>query len=156
MIIISADESTFGRLEDQIQWYSKKSQENQKYFKRLKVTEIIAAALIPLAAGISVPVFILGCLGVFIVILEGIQSLYQYQHNWITYRSTAEALKHEKYLYLAGAGPYLCVGNAAPLLAERVESLISREHARWVFSRENVIKEKGDTCGTVPEREHKL
>ncbi|MHC6591591.1 DUF4231 domain-containing protein [Arthrobacter sp. C152] len=42
---------------------------------------------------------------------EGAQHLYQFQERWITYRSTAAALKHERYLYLAKAGPYLRAGR---------------------------------------------
>jgi Protein of unknown function (DUF4231) len=68
-----------------------------------------------------------------IVVLEGAQHLYQFQEHWITYRSTAEALKHERYLYLARAGPY--VGeNRNRQLAERIEGLTSQEHAKWTAS----------------------
>ena len=35
------------RLDDQLEWYSKKSQLNQKWFKRLRLVEIISAAIIP-------------------------------------------------------------------------------------------------------------
>lgn len=52
------------------------------------------------------PVWVTGGLAAVIVVLEGAQHLYQFQEHWITYRSTAEALKHEHYLYLAQAGPY--------------------------------------------------
>jgi hypothetical protein len=44
-----------------------------------------------------------------VLIVEAVQQLNQNQLNWIAYRSTCQSLKHEKYLYLAGAGPY---GNA--------------------------------------------
>jgi hypothetical protein len=132
---MASDNPTVERLEDQIAWYGQKSIENQRWFKRLKVAQIVAAAFIPFAAGISAPVYLTGGLGVFIVILEGLQSLNQYQHNWITYRSTCEELKHEKYLWLAKAGPYLNVDNPDALFAERIESLISREHAKWVSER---------------------
>ena len=68
------------------------------------------------------------------VVLEGIVQLYQWQTNWVTYRVTAEALKHERYLYLAQAGPY--VGpNRHRVLAERVEGLVSQEHAKWTETR---------------------
>lgn len=95
---------------------------------------IIAAAAIPVFAAISVPASLIGGLGALIVILEGIQGMNQYQHNWITYRSTAEALKHEKYLFLGNAGPpYQDTAKPLPpLLADRVEALISREHAQWI------------------------
>ena len=39
------------RVDDQINWYDAKAQSNQKLFRRLRVAEIVAAALIPLLAG---------------------------------------------------------------------------------------------------------
>jgi len=131
---------TLERLEDQITWYDRKSMENQRWFKRFKVAGIVAAAIIPFAAGIGAPAFLTGGLGVFIVVLEGLQGLNQYQNNWTTYRSTCEELKHEKYLWLGKAGPYASAENPDALLAERVESLISREHAKWVSAREQIEK----------------
>jgi hypothetical protein len=95
------------RLEGQIAWYDRNSLSAQRTFKRCKVVEIIAAALIPLLTGLrfSEAVWIAGGLGVVVTAIEGVVHLNQYQQNWITYRSTCEALKHEKYLYLAKAGP---------------------------------------------------
>ena len=71
------------------------------------------------------------------------QQLNQYQQNWITYRSTCEALKHEKYLYMAKAGPYAAASDSHALLAERIESLISQEHAKWVSAQESAGKNIG-------------
>jgi Protein of unknown function (DUF4231) len=53
------------------------------------------------------PVWVTGGLAAVIVVLEGVQHLYQFQEQWITYRSTAEALTRERYLYLARASPYV-------------------------------------------------
>ncbi len=140
---MTSSNPTVERLEDQITWYDNKSVANQRWHKTLKVTEIIAAAMIPFAAGFGAPLVLIGGLGVCIVVLEGLQALNQYQQNWITYRSTCEELKHEKYLWLAKAGPYLKADNPDALFAERVESLISREHAKWVSAREqNEQKQK--------------
>jgi len=41
-------------------------------------------------------------------------------------------LKHEKYLYLAKAGPYLTAQNTQAMLAERIETLISQEGSKWL------------------------
>jgi hypothetical protein len=128
------------RLEDQIAWYDGRSQHNQRWFKSLKSVVLVAAAAIPFLAGIGAPAILTGGLGVLIVVLEGLQQLNQYQHNWITYRSTCEALKHEKYLYLGKAGPYASAGDPRALLAERIESLVSQEHAKWVSAREAAKK----------------
>lgn len=124
---------TMARLEDQIQWYDRKSRSAQHIFKRTKVVEIFCAALIPLLAGHTFPYsnLVIGILGVLITILEGLLHLNQYQQLWTTYRSTCEALKHEKFVYLAKAGPYASAPDPRALLAERIESLVSQEHAQW-------------------------
>jgi hypothetical protein len=145
---MSADQEnpTLKRLEEQIDWYDKKSAINQSCFKRLKIIELISAALIPLLAGLSTlipyPAIITGGLGALIVVLESLQGLYQFQSNWISYRSTCERLKHEKYLWLAKAGHYADAKDPDRLLAERVESIVSIEHAKWVSAQEKVDKNK--------------
>jgi hypothetical protein len=136
----SGVDATIERLEDQINWYDRKSTSSQRSFKWLKSAVMLAAAGVPLAAGFGISAYVTAALGVLIVVLEGLLQLNQYQQNWITYRSTCEELKHEKFLYLASAGPYANVPNPKPLLAERVESLISREHAKWVSTRQEPQK----------------
>jgi len=133
---------TLERMEGQIKWYSEKSAWNQDWFKKLKVTEVIAAALIPFAAGLHAPAVLTGLLGVVVVVLESMQSIYQFQSNWITYRTTAEALKHEKYLWYAKAGHYLNAENPEALLAERIEALISTENAKWILDKEHAGEKK--------------
>jgi hypothetical protein len=121
------------RLEDQIDWYDRKSMTNQRYFKRIKIVEIGAAAIIPFLSAFTFPriMWVTGGLGVLITVLEGMLHLNQYQQNWIAYRSTCESLKHEKYVYLGKASPYGNTADAHALLAERIESLVSQEHAKW-------------------------
>ena len=124
------------RLNEQIAWYDQRSTYNQRVFKSLKTVQILCGALVPLFAGLGAPTFATGSLGVIIVSLEGLQQLNQYQQNWVTYRSTCEALRHEKYLYLASAGPYGRSTRRRALLAERIEGMISQEHAKWVSAQE--------------------
>ena len=90
------------------------------------------------------PVWLMGGGGALIVVVEGLQQLQQYQQNWTAYRSTCERLKHEKFLYLARAGPYVMASNRDSLLAARVEGLVSQEHAAWVsHQHEETTKETG-------------
>jgi hypothetical protein len=139
---VPAEESPAqARVRDQITWYDAKSQINQRWFKGLKVCQIVTAALIPVAASTSAPAWLIGGGGAFIVVLEGLQQLQQYQQNWTSYRATCERLKHERFLFMAHAGPY---GNAADpevLLAERVEGLVSQEHAAWASQHEEAGKQ---------------
>jgi hypothetical protein len=137
----SSEESpAWARVREQIAWYDGKSQYNQRWFKGLKICQIVSAAAIPVAAGVSAPVWLVGGGGALIVVLEGLQQLQQYQQNWTTYRATCERLKHEQFLFMAQAGPYGVAPNPEALLAERVESLVSQEHAAWVSQREEAGK----------------
>jgi hypothetical protein len=106
------------------------------------VLTIASAALIPVLSFFPDLKWITAAVGVVIAVSEGIQQINQYNANWISYRSTCEALKHEKFLYLASAGPYATATNAHTLLAERIESLVSQEHAKWASSQEGKTKSK--------------
>lgn len=140
----SANESAQGpgweRLEAQLRWYSTKSGSAKKAYMRVKVVQIVLGATIPIVALGSAPAVVAAILGGAIVVLEGVQQLYQWQTNWVLYRSTAEALKHERYLFLASAGPYRGADRNR-VLAERVEGLVSQEHAKWTDARPT--KEEG-------------
>lgn len=71
------------RLEDQIVWYDRNSLSTQRTFKRCKIVEIIAAALIPFASGLrfSEAAWIAGGLGVVVTAIEGVIHLNQYQQS---------------------------------------------------------------------------
>ena len=129
------------RLDDQIQYHEGKSAKCQRRYKRIKGTEIVAAALIPFLAALHVAdthayvkttlAITTALLGVLITILEGTLQLNQYQQLWITSRSACEALNHEKYLYSAKAGDYAKSNESLVLLAERVEAISLQENAKW-------------------------
>jgi hypothetical protein len=135
---LSDSDPIMKRLEDQIAWYDGKSMGNQRAYKQIKIAEILAAAIIPLLAGLELPHtgMVTASLGVLITVLEGLLHLNQYQQNWINYRSTCEALRHEKFTYIGKAAPYANVPDPHALLAERVESLVSQEHAKWASTQQ--------------------
>ncbi len=123
------------RLENQIDWYDAKSQWNQKWYKRLKVFEITAAALIPLLTGFmhqqdGIWYIIVGVLGSLIAICSGIAAVYKFQELWLDYRNVAETLRQHKFLFLTKANPYQN-DNAFPLLVEAVEAIIAKENSNW-------------------------
>lgn len=132
--------SGYERLDQQISWYDLKSKRAQNYYRWSKLFEIACAGLIPVFA--KAAWLVTAFLGAGIVVLEGLQQLNQWANNWITYRSTCEALRHEKYSYLGRAGVYDALEDAEALkmLVGRVESLISTEHAKWISRQEYEIK----------------
>jgi hypothetical protein len=131
------------RLDEQIAWYDRRSATAKRWYYRLKVSQIVIAAAIPVAAAADAPALVAAVLGALIVVLEGIQQLFQFHANWTTYRSTCEALKHEKYLYSATAGPYAEAPDPDARLAERVEGLVSQEHAAWTSTQQDAGRDTG-------------
>src|SRR3954451_14731011 len=94
------DHPAWERLVDQLSWYDRKSVAAQRAFTQVKVVELVVAAAVPVVAAVRGPLWVTAILGSAVVVLEAVQQLYQWQTNWVLYRSTAEALKHEKYLFL--------------------------------------------------------
>jgi len=139
---------TMARLDDQISWYDRKSRYNQRLYKSLKFATVGLAAVVPLAAALKASPWVTGTVGVLIILVEAVQQMNQYHHNWISYRATCEALRHEKYLHAATAGPYASADVPARLLAERIESLVSQEHAKWVDTQEQLSKTEAQRKGS--------
>jgi hypothetical protein len=140
--------SGYPRLEEQISWYDRKSSYAQRLYKWIKSVEFILGATIPFMAKVDANVTAL--IGVIVVVLEGLQQINQWHHNWITYRSTCEALRHEKFTYIGRSGVYDGKNDqeAKKILTERVESLISTEHAKWI-SRQEYDLRKGTSAPSV-------
>jgi len=137
------DDPTIDRLEDQITWYDSRSNRNQRDPMAVTRTRRIiddagADAVVAAAEKLALE----RGHRVVIAVVEGLQQLNQYHANWIAYRSTSEALKHEKFLYLGKAGPYAAAADPHALLAERIESLVSQEHAKWASGQESAEKMK--------------
>jgi len=95
------------RLGEQINWYSQKSLYNQKWYKTLRLIEIVSAALIPFLSGMQGNLmyssWLIGGLGVLIAVAAAAGALFKFHEQWIQYRATSEQLKHEKYIYLTTA-----------------------------------------------------
>jgi hypothetical protein len=129
-------DSGYLRLEQQIDWYDRKSMSAQKWHKWVRLTQVALTATLPLVA--QAPEcsdkWVVTAISGVVLVLEAVQHLNQWQHNWVGYRSTCEALRHEKYAYLGRVADYagLNDADAKAVLVEHVESLISTEHAKWV------------------------
>ena len=147
---------TLERLEDQISWYDRKSLSAQRRYKYLKILQVLITALIPLVSVFNIQPphsqWITAVLGLVVLVIESVQQLNQYQQNWISYRTTCESLKHEKYLFLAQAGPYENAKRPIAMLASRAEALISQENAKWVSNQEQegTRKAPNEPQGSAP------
>lgn len=123
------------RLEEEILWYDRKSVANKKWNILCRIIEIVCAALIPFLAGYARqgPSYLsitIGGLGVAVAVSAGVSALLKFQEQWIKYRTTAESLKKEKYLFLTKVEPYN-TDNPLSVFVQRVETLVSQENTNW-------------------------
>ena len=121
------------RVDDQLDWYEKKSASNKNWHFRLQLITLIAAALVPVISlsssewSIRILVALTGSTA---AIEAGIVALYQFRDLWVDYRATAEQLKYEKYLFLTGSAPYSSE-DCFSLFVNRVETIIIHENRGW-------------------------
>lgn len=134
------------RLQDQIDWYEKKSSWNQARYKQLQFMAIIFGASIPLLTVLSfdkievVIRFLIALFGSAIAVISAVLTLYKFQDNWVKYRATAEALIREKYLFLTKIAPYNEEEEKnLAVLVTRCEAIMSAEQRDWT---ESVVPQK--------------
>jgi len=140
---MNQDEYIKSRVDDQIDWYNKKSSFNQNWFRRLRIIEIVAAALIPMLVAYADwdPLkVVVAALGLVIAVIAGILGLFQFQENWTSYRNACESLKQEKFLFLTKTEPY-DQNEPFPLFVQRVEGLMAKEHSAWAQSVRAAVKD---------------
>ncbi|MEM8525784.1 MAG: DUF4231 domain-containing protein [Bacteroidota bacterium] len=134
------------RVDDQINWLSKKSSASQSSFKRTRLFVIILSASLPFLVGyvgmeqftlwegakkIDVVKFLVGLIGVFIASMEGIQALHKHQDKWVNYIVTSESLKREKMLFLTRAGVYTDIDTPFKAFVARAEDILAGENKQW-------------------------
>lgn len=130
---MNEEEYLKNRLDDQINWYDKKSQQHQYWYKFYKKIQIFSGAFVPIAAVINLKYFkILSVLcSSIILICESLIALSNHHSNWTQYRTTAETLRHEKNMFKTRTGVYKNEEDAFALLVERCETIISSENINW-------------------------
>jgi len=126
------------RYYDQVNWYDKKSVWNQVWYKRLQWGLILFSSITPVLIAIdalvdkatwltAIPLITATLVAIFTSAIK----TFNFQENWLNYRTTCEDLRKEKYLYEADADAYAQVADKESTFVARVERLISRENTLW-------------------------
>lgn len=123
------------RFEPKYEFFEFQARRHRRYYLRIRMAEIVFAALIPLKVAFIPHETILfkvlvGGFAVLVTILSGMLLLNRYQEKWITFRATADALQREKYLFLTRRGEYHH-RNAEGIFVEQVEAILNNEEKQW-------------------------
>jgi len=119
------------RLDEQLLWYSRAARRTRVWYQVLKILQLVLAAGVPLAVAVGWPGGVTGALGAAVVVLEGVQQLFQFQANWVRYSSARSGLERQKFLFLAQAGEYGDDATRVQLLALRTEDVVRSETSTW-------------------------
>lgn len=145
------------RFEPQYEFYNKKAKESRYRFLSFQIIIIVVSAIIPIVniEGIgSEPEIRIASsiLAGTVVILTSLIQLLKSHETWIIYRSTAEALLGEKFIFIHGAGLYsnLTEDRRKTKFVERVEEIISQEGTKYF----TIHRQKSES-ETIPSSETK-
>ena len=126
------------RFQQQFDWMSKKSEQNQVKYRTLRVITLLCAISLPFLTGYVTDEreylkVIIGVLGVVIAFSEGLLSLYKYHDNWLTYRNSVNSLGREKVMYDTMSGVYfnLSSDDAFHTFVNNVENILANENSLW-------------------------
>lgn len=147
---MNAEEYIRDRVDEQQRWFDGKSAKAQRSYKTIRYAQIGLGAAIPVIAGfvtgsipgteIDIDGLLVSVIGAIIAILAATEGIGQFNANWIRYRTSAEALKREKFLFLTSTEPY-ADSDAFQVLVQRVESLLANENAGWTQEMKEAAKD---------------
>jgi gamma-glutamyltranspeptidase len=137
-------------LRKQREWYSDKANQLKKKSQTLAFLVIVLGALTAV-----VQVFpddgwqkmVSAIIGASIVAAEGWKKIARYDETWKAYRIASERMKHERRIYVNGAGAYRVQDEDAARLkfVESVENIISEE--QQIFWESRSAEDKKTTAG---------
>lgn len=158
------------RLDNQISWYGKKAAYNKLRFRICQLIVIVASAVIPIinlgipltaASSPAAPYQALGItaiLGGVITIVTALSQMDTYFETWVLYRTTAEALKRERFLYINNAADYSALSEEVKnkLLVERVEAMLSSENSKFLSLQQHARQQSEQQLNELLQRQREI
>jgi hypothetical protein len=139
------------RYADALNYYDKRANRNQIYHRICSIYILVSS--IAIAPILMLDQFLEGCsriittiLAPTIAIATGIASHFDFYENWLNYRATWDALRHELHLRNANIQEYGASTDRNALFVARVEALISSEGEAWL-SRHRYKGDVGKAAG---------
>ena len=128
------------RYNDQVSWYDGRAILYKKLNYVFQIPTIFIAAIIPIFAVLENK-WVTVTLSAILAIFVGIANFGKFEEKWHNYRTACETLKKELYYYKSRIGEYRDTEEPEELFIQRVESVISREHTRWLTIEKSKKKE---------------
>jgi hypothetical protein len=135
------------RINDQLRFYDNKASFYKSRYLFMRAATVIGGAIVPVLVNLSfnpvalnLRLFILNInvvklsttlISLMVVLFVSLESVYHFKEQWRNYRSTAELLKKEYFLFGSGKGRYAgkTPDEAFKLFVEQSETAIDVENA---------------------------
>lgn len=129
---------------EQLAWMEAKAGKAQWFYYRLRVITIVGAVLVPALVALNslhgwpgnAAQIATWIVSLVVAVSAAVEGFFQFGQRWRNYRSTAERLKTEGWLFLQAAGLYAAVdGSRADsyrTFASRVEELIQKDVTGYI------------------------
>lgn len=109
MELLNADQYITERVDDQLGWLERESKRNKSSFMNGRIMEILLGTFItvcsPIISTVKYGPQVIAIAGGGVAITGAISALTKNQENWLRYRSLAENLKREKFLFITATPP---------------------------------------------------
>ena len=138
------------RVEDQLRYYESAANKAKRQHIWMQSSVIVLSVSVPVVANISgwdATRALVTILAVVLAMLNGVLTFRKFGDLWLSYRTTEELLKKEKFLFETRTGPYTSGDNPFDRFVQTIESLLSVEHERFrslIVSASRPTKPKAD------------
>jgi hypothetical protein len=94
----------------------------------LRLVVLVVGVAVTVVAAIDAPPAVVASLAAIVVVAEGAQQLFQLHTRSVAYRTAAETLRRENFLYVAGLAPYDDPATRLGRLAAFVQDITPGEY----------------------------
>lgn len=125
-------ETYLKEIEEQIQWFDKKSVYYKKMYLMISTSEIILSVLTPVffTSASKTLVILAPFSAALVAMFSAVLRLFKCQENWISYRSKCQILSTEMRLYATQTQPYRG-DQSFNHFVKRIEAILSDEYSEW-------------------------
>jgi hypothetical protein len=118
---------------DSYEWYKSRAIRSRRTFKAFETAVLVISSSIPLSVVFfSHNTTIPAILGVAVVVLSGLRSIFHWQDNYLRFSGAREAVEAERRRYLTGADPYGDPATRDAVLVAEVTRIEQGEMNGWL------------------------
>ncbi|MFF7019371.1 DUF4231 domain-containing protein [Streptomyces sp. CS065A] len=118
---------------DSYEWYKSRAIRTRRIFRTCETAVLVISSSIPLSViFFSRNTTIPAVLGVAVVVLSGLRSIFHWQDNYLRFSAAREAVEAERRRYYTGAEPYSDPSTRDKALAAEVTRIEQGEMNSWM------------------------